>query len=150
MRKQTGKTVAKIISRTLISIGFILGAGAATFSATPPLPSIVAEEALLLAFMFTTGGTLAGHLVFDNPARVWVRIMVVQFTAGVFAITGTYLGYFGLNPVPVQVGFGVLYVLVGGIMPAVWVLGENRGWKAKRAQSRKTRNRPSPRKGAEK
>lgn len=129
---QVGKTVAKVISRILISIGFTLGAGAAMFSATPFLPSIVTEEALLLSFMFTTGGTLAGHLVFGNPAEAWVRIMVVQFTAGVFAITGTYLGYFGLNPVPVQVGFGVLYVLVGVVLPMVWVLGETRGWKTKK------------------
>lgn len=140
---QAGKTVAKIISRILISIGFTLGAGAATFSATPFLPSIVTEEALLLSFMFTTGGTLAGHPVFGNPAEAWVRIMVVQFTAGVFAITGTYLGYFGLNPVPVQVAFGVLYVLVGVVMPAVWVWGENRGWKTRNTQSRKTKNRPT-------
>lgn len=146
---QVGKTVAKIISRILISIGFTLGAGAATFSATPFLPSIVVEEALLLSFMFTTGGVLAGHLVFADPARVWLRIMVVQFTAGVFAITGTYLGYFGLNPVPVQVGFGVLYVLVGGIMPAVWVLGENRGWKTRNIRSRKMKHDPAS-KGAKK
>lgn len=147
---QVGKTVAKIISRILISIGFILAAGVATFSTTPSLPPIVAEEALLLSFMFTTGGVLAGHPVFDNPARAWLRIMVAQFTAGVFAITGTYLGYFGLNPVPVQVAYGVLYVLVGVVLPTVWVLGENKDWKAKRTQSRTTRNRPSPRKGAEK
>lgn len=140
---QVGKTVAKIISRILIGIGFVLAAGVATFSTTPSLPSIVAEEALLLSFMFTTGGTLAGHLVFGNPARVWFRIMVVQFTAGVFAITGTYLGYFGLNPVPVQVGFGVLYVLVGVVLPTVWVLGENRGWKTRHAQSRKTKHHPA-------
>ena len=129
---QVGKTVAKIISRILIGIGFTLAAGVATFSATPFLPSIVVEEALLLSFMFTTGGTLAGHPVFADSARAWVRIMVVQFTAGVFAITGTYLGYFGLNPVPVQVGFGVLYVLVGVVLPTVWVLGEKRGWKTKK------------------
>lgn len=140
---QVGKTVAKIISRTLIGIGFTLAVGAATFSATPNLPSIVTEEALLLSFMFTTGGTLAGHPVFDNPARVWLRIMVVQFTAGVFAIVGTYLNFFGLNPVPVQVAYGVLYMLVGVIMPMVWVLGENRGWKTKRTQSRKIKNRPA-------
>lgn len=138
---QVGKTVAKIISRILTSIGFILAAGVATFSTTPSLPSIVAEEALLLSFMFTTGGVLAGHLIFDNPARVWLRVMGVQFTAGVFAITGTYLGYFGLNPVPVRVGFGVLYVLVGVVLPVVWVLGETRG--------RKTKNHPTS-KGAEK
>lgn len=137
MRTQAGKTVAKIISRILISIGFTLSAGAAMFSATPFLPSIVTEEALLLSFMFTTGGTLAGHLVFGNPAEAWVRIMVVQFTAGVFAITGTYLGYFGLNPIPVQVAYGVLYVLVGVVLPTVWVLGENRGWKTRNIRSRK-------------
>lgn len=146
---QVGKTVAKIISRILIGIGFTLGAGAATFSATPFLPSIVVEEALLLSFMFTTGGVLAGHPVFADPARVWFRIMAVQFTAGVLAITGTYLGYFGLNPVPVQVGFGVLYVLVGGIMPAVWVWGENRGWKTRNIRSRKMKHDPAS-KGAKK
>ena len=137
MRTQAGKTVAKIISRILIGIGFVLAAGAATFSATPFLPSIVTEEALLLSFMFTTGGTLAGHPVFGNPARVWSRIMTIQFTAGVFAIAGTYLNFFGLNPVPVQVGFGVLYVLVGVVLPTVWVLGENRGWKTRNIRSRK-------------
>ena len=136
MRTQVGKTAAKIISRILISIGFTLAAGAATFSATPFLPSIVTEEALLLSFMFTTGGVLAGHLVFVDSARVWVRVMVVQFTAGVFAITGTYLGYFGLNPVPVQVAFGVLYGLVGVILPAVWVLGGKRLRKTKSPQNK--------------
>ncbi|MCU9986713.1 hypothetical protein [Mobiluncus curtisii] len=140
---QVGKTVAKIISRILIGIGFVLAAGVATFSVTPFLPSIVTEEALLLSFMFTTGGVLAGHLIFDNPARVWLRVMGVQFTAGVFAITGTYLGYFGLNPVPVQVAFGVLYVLVGVVLPVVWVLGETRGWKTRNTQSRKTKHHPA-------